>query len=255
MHEVSILKSKLMDMLMSRGDVLAAWEGGSAATGFLDDYSDLDLCVVIKDSDVEPVFHALEEHFSDEYGILRKFRIPEPAWHGMSQCFYLLADFPECFYCDIAVVPNANPHKFTEPDRHGNAVIWFDKEGVYTAVPTPEGEVTELVKRVLKNVFALDFLTIIELRKALKRGNWIASQMNWQMFLSRCLVPLLNVRWRPCKSDFGIRYADRDYPRDVMSRLEELLRYGSVEDIATRSTEAIAWYQSLKVELEAKYMS
>lgn len=255
MHEVTDIKAKLKDYLFIRQDVLAVWEGGSAATGYLDEYSDLDLCIVIGDKDVEPIFQSLEDYFEQTYGIIRQFRLPEPTWHGMSQCFYLLDKCPDLFYCDIAVVTRDNPKKFTEPDRHGNALIWFDKDQVYSAVPTPESEIRDMAIRTLKSVTALDFLSIIELRKALKRRNWIAAQMNWQMFINRCLVPLLNIRWRPWKADFGIRYVERDYPQEVIQRLEALLHYDTVDDIATHSESAIAWYEGLKAELGAQYLT
>lgn len=254
MHEVSTIKSTLKDLLYQRNDVLAAWEGGSAATGYYDEYSDLDLCIVIEGRDVESIFLLLDEHFAKNYGIQRSFRIPEPAWHGMSQCFYLLKDCPACFYCDIAVVTRDNPNKFTEPDRHGNAVIWFDKASVYTSDITPAEEQEKLVHRVLNNVFSVDFLTIIELQKAVLRKNWIASQMNWQMFLNRCLVPLMNVRYRPAKADFGIRYAKREYPAEVVKVLENLLHYQSVEDIAAKLETALTIYNELKKELGSNYL-
>ncbi len=196
-HSTVSIKEGLKELLHNMPQVLAAWEGGSAATGFLDEFSDLDLSIVIADDDPEPIFRILNEHFSSQYGIDRQFRMPEPTWHGMSQCFYLLKDCELYFYCDIAVVPAANPQKFTEPDRHGNALIWFDKTGVYTAENSSSEEREKLVQRVLTNSVVTDFLGIIELQKALARGSWLSSQMNFQLFVNRHLIPLLNVKYRP----------------------------------------------------------
>lgn len=254
MHDIATIKAKLKELLFAREDIVAAWEGGSAATGFYDDYSDLDLSIIVAGRETNEVFTLLEKHFEELYGIERQYRVPEPAWHGMSQCFYLLKDCQPCFYCDIAVVPQSRSDKFTAPDRHGNAVIWFDKDSIFTAVPTPEEERIKLVQRVLKSAISVDFLMTIELQKALLRRNWIASQMNWQMFLNRCLVPLMNVRYRPAKADFGIRYTDREYPPEAVRILEDLLRYGSVDDIAENSKKALTLYDELKLELSKKYL-
>ncbi|MDD4223580.1 MAG: nucleotidyltransferase domain-containing protein [Candidatus Cloacimonetes bacterium] len=254
MNSVLELKAELKNLLMNEKDVLAAWEGGSAATGYLDEYSDLDLVIVTEEDCTEQVFSLLESYFSQSYGIERSFRLPEPTWHGMSQCFYLLKDFSACFYCDIAVVAKANPNKLTEPDRHGNAVVWFDQQAVFTAEPISEEKRMELVTRVLKSATALDFLMLAELQKSLLRNNWPAALMNWHSFLNRCLLPLLNIRHRPAKADFGIRYMEREYPPDMVSRLENYLRCASVDDISRHWATALPLYQELKTELSALYL-
>lgn len=253
MHKRTEIKTSLHDLLVAQEQILAVWEGGAAATGFLDQYSDLDLYIIINNQDTGAVFELLQEHFCKLYGIERQFRMPEPTWHGMSQCFYLLSDCEDFFYLDIAVVPVSNPIKFTELDRHGNALIWFDKESVYTSANTSREDQDKLVLKILHGVTALDFLSIIELRKAIARNNWIAAQMNFQLFVNRHIVPLMNIKYRPCKADFGIRYTDRDYPPEAVRVLEDLLRITSVEDISVNSRKAIGIYNELKAELSIKY--
>ena len=253
MHSTISIKAELKDLLQGMPRVLAAWEGGSAATGYLDKYSDLDLTIVIADDDPEPVFKTLREHFSTLYGIDRQFRMPEPTWHGMSQCFYLLRDCEEFFYCDIAVVTAANPHKLTEPDRHGNALIWFDKGEMYTADNSSPEEQEKIILRILSFSVAIDFLSIIELEKALARGSWLASLSNFQTFVNRHLIPLLNIKYRPWKADFGIRYIERDYPQELVNEIQELLRYQDVDDLRHNSSKAINMYNQLKDELLTIY--
>jgi len=106
MHQDIVgLKSKLKELLQNKPQVLAAWEGGSAATGFLDDYSDLDLGIVTDKDMADELFGLIEEFFCADYGIIAKFRMPEPAWHGMSQCFYLLDKLPPLFYSTLRLCP------------------------------------------------------------------------------------------------------------------------------------------------------
>jgi hypothetical protein len=254
MHQDIVeLKSKLKELLQKKPQVLAAWEGGSAATGFLDDYSDLDLGIVTDKDLADELFGLIEEFFCADYGIIAKFRMPEPAWHGMSQCFYLLDKLPPLFYCDIAIVPQDNPHKFTEPDRHGNAVIWFDKAAVYKSDPTPREELDAIANRVYKMATDTAFLGTIELQKALARKNWMAASMNFTTFVYRHLVPLLNRKYRPAKADFGIRYAERDYPAREAEKLANLLKNRSVQDIEENYAIAQAWFKSVCQELQTEY--
>lgn len=252
-HSAEEIRAGLKVFLEGREEVLAAWEGGSAATGWLDEYSDLDLEIVTGGSDTEPVFKLLEEYFAAQYGIERKFRMPEPAWHGMSQCFYLLRDCPAYFYCDIAVVTRENPHKFNEPDRHGHSVVWFDKAGVFKAEPTPQEAVEQLARRVWASATETDFLSRIELEKALARENWIAAYMNYWIFLNRQLVSLLNLKYRRAKADFGIRYSEREYPPAEAEKLADLLKTVCLEDIRKNYENALAWYQALIAELEPDF--
>jgi len=174
------LKSRLRELLESREDVIAAWEGGSAATGYLDDYSDLDLLVILREGTAtDPVFEAMNDLFERDWGILESFRMPEPTWHGMSQCFYMLDKMPPLFYCDIALTTEDNPHKLTEPERHGKAVIWFDNTRVYQAEPMPEAEFKQLRDRVYAMATGTWWLMLLELKKALARDNWLAAQGNY----------------------------------------------------------------------------
>ncbi len=247
------LKSALCEILQPRDDVVAVWEGGAAATGFLDQYSDLDLLIVTSQPAADEIFALLDEHFQKSYGVRNRFRMPEPAWHGLSQCFYLLDGMPPLFYCDIAVTSADNPKKFTEPDRHGRALIWFDKTGVYSESPTPPEDIRQLGKRLWHIATDVDWLSLIELEKALARNNWIAAQMNYHMFINRHLVLLLNLKFRPAKADFGIRYAEREYPEEAATKMADLLRIASLEDIAAKLPAALDWFESLKEELAAVF--
>ncbi len=254
-HTPEAIRTALKAFLAERNDVVAAWEGGAAATGYLDEYSDLDLEIVLGTGTPDELFQVLDAYFEQQYGILKRFRMPEPAWHGMSQTFYLLKDTPPLFYCDIAVVMADNPRKFTEPDRHGNSVIWFDKTGVFKATETPPEEARQLAERLFHLATDFDWLSLIELRKALARQNWIAAHLNYLQFLNRNLVILLNLRYRPCKADFGIRYAEREFPEEVTAKLEDLLRVTDVQDIARRLPQAQKWFEELKEELTPDFQS
>lgn len=249
MKPVEDLKTELKNIIEKQPQIIAAWEGGSAATGYMDEHSDLDLSIIIKDANPDDIFTFLDNYFEEKYGIRRRYRMPEPCWHGFSQCFYLLDNLPPLFYCDIGVIMADNPHKFTEPDRHGNAVIWFDKAGIYSAEETPQQEKKELIDRVFRIATEIDWLTIIELKKALVRNSWIGSHRNYLQFIHRHLVPLLNIRHCPERADFGMRYAERDYPQGVLNRLENYIRISSIEDIREKLPEVLQMFEELKKEI------
>ena len=114
-----------MSLFESHSWMLGIWEGGSAATGFLDEYSDLDLGFVVKDAHVEETFQLFEELLEKNYGIKSKLRIPEPTWHGHSQCYYFIEKCPPLFYVDVVVEKESAKDRLIEPDRHGTSQIWL----------------------------------------------------------------------------------------------------------------------------------
>ncbi len=247
------IKEGLKSLLEKDKKIIAAWEGGSAATGFEDEYSDLDLAVVCGDDAVEEVFSLIEKHLEAVYGIERKYRMPEPAWHGFSQCFYKTGNVPEFFYFDIAVIKNSIPDKFTERDRHGDSIVWFEKEKTIDPAPTPEEKVKEKGRKYYRFIADSDFLMEIELKKALARKNFTESFQSYYRLINGGLGVLLNLKYRPCKVDFGLRYAYRDFPKKEVELLTYSYKVNSVGDIETKAQNVLKRIVELKNELKNEW--
>lgn len=225
--------------------VRAMWEGGSAATGFLDDYSDLDLVMVVEDDRVEEAFRLFESFLEAEYGITRRFRMPEPCWHGHGQCFYFIEDCPPLYYIDLLVEKLSSNERLLEPDRHGKALVWLDRDGIVTGEGSDPLELSRRRSGFLGMLGATLPLTLVETRKQIARGNAIDAVAQYQRFLSGKLAGLLNLKYRPERFDFGIRYADRDYPDGVNTRLERLLYPSSPDALPALLDEAEEWCREL----------
>ncbi|MDA3885512.1 MAG: nucleotidyltransferase domain-containing protein [Candidatus Delongbacteria bacterium] len=247
------INTEFKELLYNEKNVIAAWEGGSAATGFYDEYSDLDLAIVCEDDAVEDIFKLIESHIEKNYGIINKFRIPEPAWHGFSQCFYKIDNVPKLYYLDIAVIKRSVEDKFTAKDRHGNAVVWFEKEKMIDPTPTTEEEVKAKGKKFYKMVTGADWLSITELKKQLSRGYYAESISQYNQLVMRNLGVMLNLKYRPCKVDFGTRYYYRDLPKEVFAKFERLLKNGSINELKENSVKLLEWYGSLKKELAKEW--
>lgn len=230
-------------------NVVAAWEGGSQATGRLDHYSDIDLTIVISDTCADDVFALLDAFFVSKYGILRKYRLAEPTWHGMSQCFYMLDKLQHLVYADIAIVNKDVEDKFTETDRHGRAKLYFDKLDVYIARESTTAKIQERCKKIYETVVAMDFILFLELDKASARDNALAIKTNWLGVIHRCLIPLMNIKYRPAKADFGIRYIDTEYPAPEADFIISMLYLDSPEQIVYHTDTLKLKYQALVEEL------
>jgi hypothetical protein len=103
--------------------VLACWQGGSQAWGYTDEWSDIDLQVIVEDSHIEDTFETIETALQRISKIQWKCRMPEPTWHGHSQCFYQLEGINPFLTLDIVVMKRSNPNRFLEVERNGNVAI------------------------------------------------------------------------------------------------------------------------------------
>lgn len=240
----------LKPFLESQDFILAVWEAGSAATGYLDDVSDLDVSIIVQDDKVEETFQQLHTFLSTQFGILSHYRVPEPTWHGFSQTFYQINHVHEFFYLDIGVIKASLPNKFMETDRHGVAKVWFEKQPLYYPSLSPVDDIKNRVIKVVKGALAVEFVLRIEWMKALHRQSIIDSYTTGLGYLQRVGAPILNAIYRPAKVDFGLRYAYRDYPSNVVHLIESYLRAPSRQVQHQIAHQLLAIIDGLKVEIQ-----
>lgn len=249
MDKTNQLYQELKNLLFQREDVLAAWEGGSHATGFADEFSDLDLSIVCKENSVEEIFSSLNTFLEKEYGILQKYRVPEPTWHGFSQCFYKIDQVKHLFYLDIALIRESIPDKFTQKDRHGEAILWFEKEPFLDSTSSSWESILSRGKKLYLTSCQSDFILETEVYKNLSRKRFGEAFPFYFQFLVRHLGIMLNLKYRPAKSDFGIRYAYRDYEKEDADLLVSLMQATTLEELSHNFELARTRYYQLKTEL------
>jgi hypothetical protein len=247
------LKTELKELLYQQGFVLTAFEGGSKATGFDDDYSDLDLLVIAKDDFIEQVFIIIESYLQERYGMIRKYRVPEPTWHGFSQCFYQIKHMPSLFYIDLAIAKLSTPDKFTDTIRHGKGFIWFDKNNDYKVILETDDQVFKRCKKYYQMVTESDFLIEIEFEKNILRGRYIEAYPFYYQYITRHLGVMLNLKHRKNKVDFGIRYAYRDYDAKDQNLINTCLKSKDINDLKENFNLAKQRYHELKLEFETLY--
>ncbi|MGL5880435.1 MAG: nucleotidyltransferase domain-containing protein, partial [Xenococcaceae cyanobacterium] len=94
--------------------VVAMWQGGSEAHGYTDEWSDLDIVVIVRDEYVEETFESVEKAIVAIAPIEFEWRIPEPTWHGHSQCFWRLQGTNPYLLIDFAVMKLSSSNRFLE---------------------------------------------------------------------------------------------------------------------------------------------
>ncbi|MBN2016545.1 MAG: hypothetical protein JW794_00170 [Candidatus Cloacimonetes bacterium] len=249
-----ILSGKLKKLWESDEKVYTAWEGGSVATGFDDDYSDLDMALICDDDYVDELFEKTEQLLAEQFGIKEKIRIPEPSWHGHSQTFYLLKDSPPFFYVDLLIEKLSSGNRFMESNRHGYSYVWFDKKGLMDGTPMPEKEINKQIISKLTYHKKSFFIMQIELEKAIARGREVDALDGYNKLIMGRLAFLFNVKNCPAKHDFGLRYSYRDWAKEDFEFVKTYLFVQDFEDLKVKAPIVINKVKEMMESLISDYL-
>ncbi len=249
MYSRSDIVNILKPWVYAHPSIIAAWEGGSAATDRMDEYSDLDLSIIAIDDQIEVIFSDLESFLKKHFTILRKYRIPEPAWHGVSQCFYQIDQVMPFIYLDIAVIKESHQDKLMEQDRHGIAHVWFEKKPMYNPEPSSPKVIIDRGKKLYQSVTQTDFLIVTEIQKGIARGSFIDVFPTYFSFISRHIAVMMNLKYRPERADFGLRYGRIDYDDHDVILIEQAMKVSSMNELTIYFKKIHERYQVLKEEL------
>jgi len=87
----------------------ALYEGGAAAFNRLDEWSDVDLYLVVDDDKVGEAFLVAEKALKTLSSIKQKYEVKQLPWPGVSQAFYKLEGASEYLLIDFAVLKLSGP--------------------------------------------------------------------------------------------------------------------------------------------------
>lgn len=222
--------------------VHAFWEGGAAGFERADKWSDVDAQAIVDDDRIEDVFKVVDEAVEKLGGTVAKFRLPEPTWHGHSQCFYKLKNASPFLLIDLAIMKeHTEADKFDVWATHGKPIVKFDKKGIVREVKIdPEAHSEAILKRrdILKNLFEIFYIMPM---KETNRGNHIEAMFFYLGQTYRPLVEVLRMKHCPQRYNYATRYVYYDLPKDVVKRLETLTFFPP-EEMETKIEEVRKWF-------------
>lgn len=222
---------------------LAAWLGGSFATGRTDEWSDVDIQALVEDDRVDEAFRLVRDALERLSPIAHRHRFPEPMWHGHSQEILSLRGASPDHFLDFVVMKRSSGDRLLEPERHGTPEILFDKKGAIVPAPFDRAAHDAKLRRRLPELRELFFLLQNLPSKAVRRGIAADAVHFYQGFTVRPLVELLRMRHCPDRYDFGVRYLDRDLPEPLRAEIAELVLPSSLEDLEAKRARAEAIFR------------
>lgn len=231
--------------------VHAFWEQGSTAMGRADQFSDLDLQVLVEAGGTEEAQERIERALRSVGEIDLQFVVPQPSWHGHWQAFYRLAGVSPYLLVDIVVMEATSNNRFLEPEIHGTPSVIFDRAGVVTQAPT---DAAEFAKRLTKR---LDLLAVpaelfyLFVGKELRRGREVDALSFYQSAILPRLVEALRTRYCPWRYNFGLRYLQYDLPAPVYAQVRDLVYVAEPAELTEKTERAMAILREAVAALRA----
>ncbi len=230
--------------------VNALWEAGSAAFDRLDQYSDIDLQIDVADDCVEQTFAAVETALRSVSPITDKFRIPEPTWHGHSQCFYKLRDAGDYLQIDCAIIKNSSADKFLQSELHGDPLVIFDKAEVVQSPPFDWDAHNALLRERVAFLTERFARMQVYVRKEILRRHPIDALGFFRPMTLNPLIELLRIKHDPARYNWGLRYLHRHLSLSDQARLADLLYLQDLDELEEKHNSAQKWFWRLAEELK-----
>jgi predicted nucleotidyltransferase len=232
--------------------VHAFYEGGAAAFKRIDEWSDIDLYLVVDDERVDETFLAVEKALKSLSPIKQKYKTPQLPWPGVFQAFYRLDNASEYLIIDLAVLKLSAPEKFLEPQIHGNAVFYFNKSKRTSCPRFDKGMFFEKLRGRLEVLQARFDMFNNFVQKEINRGNSLEAIDLYHTFTLGTLVEALRIKHNPLHYDFKMRYIHYELPPEVIEKLEHLYFVRNKEDLQEKYDGAIKWFKDVMLEIRLK---
>jgi len=234
------------DALRAHPAVLAGWEGGSVAFEAVDQYSDLDLNLLVSDAASIADLYAIAEVALERVSPITLAHDEPPGR------YYKLRDGGEYFLVDLCFLPAEAVDQHLEVERHGRIRRLFDK-GAWLEDRDSDDRSWEARRTVrLRELEVWYSVSQAFVWKAVHRGQPSEALAAYWGYTLKPLVELLGMKYRPARWDFGMRYLDRDLPGEVYDRLRDAMYIRDPEALAERLVESVQWGEALIAELVSR---
>ncbi len=248
-----VTRDMVLDSLSSHLEPLtyvrAVWEGGAIGHGRLDEWSDIDLYVLVPEGCVEDAFAAVENALASISPIAVKYDIGKTPHPGVHQAFYRLERASEFLLLDVAVVTEGAPDKFLEPETHGEPSFLFRKGDAIEVPPLDRAKLREDVRgRIGRLRLRMDVFHVF-VQKELNRGHLIEAVDAYHVVVLASLTEMLRIRHHPVHHGFQTRYIYSELPPEAVSRLEDLFLVADAADLARKYSQARRWFDELYDEI------
>jgi len=237
-----IIIQTLVHALAPLDYIHAFWEGGAAAFNRIDEWSDIDLYLVVDDTKVDETFLAFEKALKPLSSIKQKCAVTHPPESELFQAFYRLEDTSEYLLIDLAVFKLSSPDKFLEPEIHGNAVFYFNKSDIIKPSSLDKSAFVKKLQRRLERL-KVNFNMFNNLvQKEISRGNYLEALYFYRVVALASLVEALRIKYHPLHHHFKMRCIHYELPPETINELRHLFFVNNEKDLQKKYDKATKWF-------------
>jgi len=230
--------------------VHAFWEGGAAAFDRIDEWSDIDLYLVVDDEKVEEIFPIFENALSSLSPIKQKYIVQHRPESGIFQAFYKLEDASEYLIIDLAVFKLSSPEKFLEPEIHGNAVFYFNKTNKIKLPSLDKNAFAKKLKKRLERLKANFDMFNNFVQKEINRGNYLEAIDLYRVITLASITEALRIKHNPVHHDFRMRYIHYELPSEAIKKLKHFFFVEDDRELQKKYHEATEWFHDITSEID-----
>jgi hypothetical protein len=244
-----IIIQTLVNTLKPLEFVNALWEGGAAAFDRVDEWSDIDLYLIVDDKKVDEAFLAVEKALKSLSPIEQKYEVLRPPSSGLSQAFYRLQGVNEYLLIDLAVLVSSSPDKFLEPEIHGDAIFYFNKSAKVKPPPLDKDVYARKLQERLERLKARFAMFNSFVQKEINRGNHLEALDFYYAYTIATLVAALRIRYNPFHHNFRMHYIHHELPSEIIMKLEHLCFVRDEKDLQKKYNEATCWLREIMSQI------
>jgi predicted nucleotidyltransferase len=248
------IKTALVNEFLMHQEFLGCYEGGSAAFGRDDEWSDIDFQIVVKDEFVEQAVQILEKAMQSVAPVEESYILPAPTWHGHWQGFYKLKDISPYLLLDVLIMKESSPSYFTEVELHGTPHIFFDKTGKLGKEHIDTDELNKIIPLRIKRIEYISKMFHLFIDKEIKRNREMDAFDLYYNLLLRSLVELLRIKYDTARWSFGCRYLSSDLPEEIYQEIKTFSYVKDLADLQHKKNAVLNYINSMLIEnLTDKY--
>jgi len=230
--------------------VHACYEGGAAAFRRIDQWSDIDMYLVVDDHKVDETFRIVEDALKSLSTIKQKYQPERLPWPDVWQAFYKLEDAPEFLLIDLVILKLTSPEMFLEPEMHGDVVFYFNKSDRVNRPQLDRDALAMKLRKRLQRLRARFDVFNVFVQKEINRGNYLEAIDLYHTFTISNLVEGLRIKYNPVHHEFRMHYLRYELPSDIAKRLEQLCFVRNEKDLQVKYHEATQWFLELMSEMD-----
>lgn len=228
---------------------LACWLWGSDANNEVDEYSDIDMFFIVKDDFFEEAFDACQKKLLEiwEFDYISDLKIEgSQTWK-----YFHIAWTPECLLIEIWLIKESDWMTFPLSHSYFKPKVLFDKCNFIKYVKQDEKELKENINRFIKEQEEL-FIESSRVKVYINRKNYIEATNYYIKFAYLPLVWLLRVKYTPELYNWGRIHISRHFPKTELERLEDLMRFTSINDLEKNINSINDWFNEVLNDIKTK---